>query len=495
MKLSFDSRSIKFRMWLYFILFAAGLMLVLWFLQIFFLNNYYSVMKEETTDKAATLITSKYLNTDNDEDFISTVESISAPNDIYTYFETEDGYDAFSSLNWGTKATSSTYFQEKATARQQLQSAGYTENSIIFKTTKPDSNNETLVYASRLRKGNSRTIFMYVFSPLYPMDSTISILSSQLIYITIISIVLAVLMSFYLSSRISNPIQNMSRSANRLAKGEYGIVFRGGQYTELSDLADTLTRTSIKLEKSDVLQKDLIANVSHDLRTPLTMIKSYAEMIQDISGDDPEKRNAHLQVIMDEADRLNLLVSDMLALSRMQSGALTVDMAVFDLCEMIRQLLNSYSLLEEQESYHIKFECREKFVPVNADEERIKQVLSNLINNAIKFCGTDKEIIVTLKRRGAKALCQVTDHGVGIPQNELEYIWERYYRSSSNTVRSSQGTGLGLSIVKEILTMHKANFGVNSKIGHGTTFWFELDMSRQDTQRAYRTLWGSKRKK
>ena len=122
-------------------------------------------------------------------------------------------------------------------------------------------------------------------------------------------------------------------------------------------------------------------------------------------------------------------------------------------------------------------------------------MLYNLINNAVKFCGTDKEIIVTLKRRGQKALCQVTDHGVGIPQNELEYIWERYYRSSSNTVRASQGTGLGLSIVKEILTMHKANFGVNSKIGHGTTFWFELEMARQDTQRAYRSLWNSKRKK
>ena len=495
MKLRFDPHSIKFRMWLYFILFTAGLMLVLWFLQIFFLNNYYSVMKEETTDKAATLITSKYLNTDDEKDFISTVESISAPNDIYTYFETEDGYDAFSSMNWGTKATSSTYFREKNLARQRLQSTDNLDNNYIFTTKQPDSNNETLVYASRLQKGNGRVIYMYVFSPLYPMDSTISILSSQLIYVSIISVVLAVLLSFYLSSRISNPIRHISRSADRLAKGEYGIVFRGGQYTEISNLADTLTRASIKLEKIDVLQKDLIANVSHDLRTPLTMIKSYAEMIQDISGDDPEKRNAHLQVIMDEADRLNHLVTDMLALSRMQSGSISISRDVFDLSEMVKQLLSSYSLLEEQEGYRIKLECREKYMPVSADEERIKQVLSNLINNAVKFCGTDKKIFVTLKRRGTKALCQVTDHGVGIPQNELEYIWERYYRSRSKAVRSSQGTGLGLSIVKEILTLHKANFGVNSKIGHGTTFWFELDMARQESQRMYRNLWGSKRRK
>ena len=494
MKLRFDPNSIKFRIWLYFILFAAGLMLLLWFLQIFFLNNYYSVMKEETTDKAATLITNKDLTSDDDEDFISTVESISAPNDIYTYFETEDGYDAFSSFNWGTKATSSTYFQEKTAARQRFLSSNSADNTYVFKTTKPDSTNETLVYASKLTKGG-KSMYMYVFSPLYPMDSTISILSSQLTYITVIAIILSVLLSFFLSTRISNPIRNISRSADRLAKGEYGIVFKGGHFTEISNLADTLTRASIKLEKTEVMQKDLIANVSHDLRTPLTMIKSYAEMIQDISGNDPEKRGAHLQVIMDEADRLNHLVSDMLALSRMQSGAVVINKDVFDLQEMVKQLLNSYALLQEQDGYDIRLESKDRFIPVNADEERIKQVLSNLINNAVKFCGTDKQVIVTLKRRGNKALCQVIDHGVGIPQAELEYIWERYYRASSNMVRSKQGTGLGLSIVKEILTLHKANFGVNSKIGYGTTFWFELDMARQDAVRAYRNLWNSKRKK
>lgn len=474
MRLNFDSHSIRFRIWLYFIIFAAVLMVILWFLQIFFLNNYYATMKSENTDNAAMQIASAYANCDTDDQFIKEVDSISKSNDIYTYFETNDGYDAFPQKNWDNKATSSIYSSEKTAARQKLNSATSSVTDFSFKVKQTNADNETFVHSANIGKINAPTIRMYIFSPLYPVHNTISILKNQLIYITVIALVLAVLISFYLSSMISNPIRNITRSAGKLAQGEYGVVFKGGGYTEISNLAETLTRASIKLEKSDSLQKDLIANVSHDLRTPLTMVKSYAEMIRDISGDDPESRDAHLQVIMDEADRLNLLVDDLLALSRMQVGTLQIRRSHFNMRDLIELLLKSYELLEEQEGYKIEFNCKENLFFVNADEERIKQVVSNLINNAIKFCGTDKKVIIKLRNRGGKIICQVIDHGVGIPKDEINHIWERYYKASSNMVRSTKGTGLGLSIVKEILSLHNAKFGVFSKIGHGTTFWFEL---------------------
>ena len=291
---------------------------------------------------------------------------------------------------------------------------------------------------------------------------------------------LALALALYLANRISRPIKDITHSAAEMGKGHYGVKFQGGHYSEIIDLADTLTAASRELEKTDMYQKDLIANVSHDLRTPLTMIKSYAEMIRDLSGNNPEKREAHLSVIIDEADRLNVLVSDMLNMSRMQNRSITIERANFDIKATAESLLASYEILQEQEGYKIKFNCSGPII-VNGDEAKIKQVLSNLITNAIKYCGEDKVIIINLKKTGKKMRCEIIDHGAGIAPDEINHVWERYYKSSTHHVRPTEGSGLGLSIVKEILILHKANYGVHSKVGKGSTFWFELDLVKTST--------------
>lgn len=227
-----------------------------------------------------------------------------------------------------------------------------------------------------------------------------------------------------------------------MGKGNYGIKFKGGHYTEIRELADTLTEASRELEKTDMYQKDLIANVSHDLRTPLTMIRSYAEMIRDLSGDIPEKRDAHLQVIIDETDRLNVLVNDMLNMSRMQSRKIELEYSNFDLRATAQSLLASYDILTEQEGYTIQFNAPAPII-VNGDEARIKQVLSNLINNAVKYCGEDKVIIINLKKSGKKMRCEVIDHGAGIAPDEINHVWERYYKSSTHHVRPTDGAAWG----------------------------------------------------
>ena len=203
------------------------------------------------------------------------------------------------------------------------------------------------------------------------------------------------------------------------------------------------------------------------------MIKSYAEMIRDISGDNPEKRDAHLQVIIDETDRLNGLVEDLLAVSRAQSGKMTLEKSVFKLNETVESIVNTYKVMEE-DGYSFVFESASDFT-VEADEDKIKQVVSNMISNAVKFCGDDNTVKISLVKRGRFVVrCCIEDHGAGIAAEDLNHVWESYYRSSSNMQRTVEGTGLGLSICKEILTLHKSDFGVDSTLGQGTTFWFEL---------------------
>lgn len=476
MKLKIDPHSIKFKTWLYFFLFAAFLMAALWFAQVLLLNHFYGTMKTAQTQSVAREIESSFRHNDT-KDFLEDVDEISDSYDMYIYVVSYDGQTTYFSPHADDYAMApginpgEMYLSRIQALNEQILKNG---KSATMKFEGEDESQETLAYGSILHSKNHNDMIAYIFSPLWPVSSTIEILKAQLIIVTLISLILACIISMYLSTRITRPIRKIERSAKRLADGEYGIVFKGGHYTELINLADTLTGASIELEKSDLMQKDLVANVSHDLRTPLTMIKSYAEMIRDISGDNPEKRNEHLDVIINETDRLNGLVEDLLEVSRFQSGKLVLDKNMFDLSTAAEEIISTFKVKELEEGYHFDFDCMKNCM-VFADEEKIKQVISNLVSNAVKFCGEDKVVEISLQRRGRAVTFSVSDHGQGIPSSELEHIWDRYYRSSSNMARSAEGSGLGLAICKEILTLHKADFGVDSTLGQGTTFWFTLE--------------------
>lgn len=470
MKLNLDRNSLKFKIWLYFALFAALLISILWFLQIIFLDSYYEEMKISQTRKIANSIISHY----GEEDLVEYISELSYENDLFIHIESGDGAIIFSptqNLDRPRLATGGIYLMEMAVMKKNLINSSKQSISRILTDR---GRNNTLAYGVWLDRTPGQEVILYIFSPLFPVASTVDILSNQLKYVTIISLALAFGLSLLISNRISRPIVNITKSATGLAEGNYEVTFEGGHYSEIAQLADTLNDASRKLAKADTLQKDLIANVSHDLRTPLTMVKSYAEMVRDLSGDNPEKRNAHLQVIIDEADRLNLLVGDLLTLSKMQSGVETLNISKFCLRDAITGILNSYRLLSELEGY--QFICRcDPSLMATGDEARIKQVLSNLINNAVRYSDEKKSIAIMAIETGSTVRIEVTDQGQGIPDDELEHIWERYYKSSSNRSRNTSGTGLGLSIVREILLLHKARFGVISKLHEGSTFWFELN--------------------
>lgn len=277
---------------------------------------------------------------------------------------------------------------------------------------------------------------------------------------------MAFAISIYLSRIISLPIRRITDQAKELAQGEYGITFDGGKYSEIMNLADTLTHASMELAKSDKLQKDLIANVSHDIRTPLTMVKSYAELVRDISGDDRDKRQEHLKVIIDEADRLNRLVSDMLTLSKIQAGVEELTLLEINVSEMVEGVVGPYIEILKEEGYNIVTRCDERLW-VKVDPAKMKQVIGNLLSNAIKYCGKDKTVYINAYEDNSILHFEVIDNGMGIREEDISQIWERYQKGSTNHVRKTSGTGLGLSIVKEILNLHNAKFGVESKLMEG----------------------------
>jgi signal transduction histidine kinase len=245
-------------------------------------------------------------------------------------------------------------------------------------------------------------------------------------------------------------------------------------------LADSLNFARDELSKTDRMQKELIANVSHDFKTPLTMIKGYASMIKEISGDNPEKRNKHAQIIVDEADRLASLVSDVLDLSKISSGITQLDVKKIEVSAYLQEILERFAYLKDSQGYTFITDVEEGLF-TQADEGKIGQALYNLIGNAVNYTGEDKRVYVSLKKESAEIFrFSVRDTGVGIKQEELAEIWDRYYRSSQTHKRPVQGTGLGLSIVKTVLMRHGFEFGVESEVGKGSTFYILFPTAKND---------------
>ncbi len=329
---------------------------------------------------------------------------------------------------------------------------------------------EFMTYGKIVKTENSE-YFIIVESEITPVTSTVETLKVQLIIITFIIILISIIIALVSAHFISKPIRKTTDKAKLLASQNYDLTFSGGNYKELCELNDTLTYSANELKKVDSLQKELIANISHDLRTPLTMITGYSEVMRDIPG---ENTPENIQIVIDEAKRLSQLVSDLMDISKLESGSVVMNNNVFNLTECIKDIFKRYTKLVEQDSYNIVFEYEDD-VYINADALRISQVMYNLINNAINYCGNDKTIVVRQTVKDKKVCIEVIDHGDGIENEKLPYIWDRYYKVDKEHKQAVVGTGLGLSIVKNILNQYNAQYGVNTKLGQGSDFWWMLD--------------------
>ena len=211
------------------------------------------------------------------------------------------------------------------------------------------------------------------------------------------------------------------------------------------------------------------------------MIKAYSEMIRDLSGDNKEKREEHLKVIIDETDRLTRLVNDMMDLSKIESGIISINKEKINFTEMASSLIDRIKLSNIDTEHTIEY-IIPKDLYVLADKTKIEQVLYNLIINAIKHSGEGKKkILIKATATQKRVKVEVIDNGVGISKEDLEHIWDRYYKASDSFTRQVQGSGLGLSIVKNILIKHSSDFGVESELGKGSNFWFDLErISKKD---------------
>ena len=476
-----DVHGIKFNIWLYFILFAAGILALVGGAQLLLIRPYYRSNKISAIKEVASTIQEYVIdNLRMDEDATKKASQFAINNNVCAVIYNDEGQVVYNSDSLGDSCIfnqlvilGDLQFRplENGTPMKELLLANDGEISEVLSNQRSDQ--EMILYGRRVQ-ANLVNYYLFVNSPLEPLDSTLTIFQDQFVVLSLTTLFFSIVISLFISNKISRPIVQMKHSANELAKGHYDVHFDGGSFSELDGLADTLNDATAKLSKVDELRRDLIANVSHDIKTPLTMIKAYAEMIHDISGDNPLKREEHLDVIVREVDYLDHLVSDMAELSKMQSGSYQLKLSTFSLSQKIQDIVRLCQVMIDEHHFQLIVECP-KTLMMTADEIKIGQVIYNFLSNAFKHTGDGRKIIVRAYEKGEWVSVEVQDEGEGIKKEDLPYIWDRYYKIDKQYQRAAGGsTGLGLAIVKAILDSHHAEYGVESEEGKGSRFWFRI---------------------
>lgn len=436
------------------------IILLLWVCQIKILDIYY---EKEQVDNMNNIV--KSLNSTDSSNLTSTLQDIAYENDVCIVLSDDISVVGAYNINMNGCILKNNNSKVRELMYNFVNSD---ETFKSYKFINEDKHISALLYGIKL---DNKTAFIY--SNLEDISDFTILIKQQLMYVCIIGIFIAIIISIFLSSKITEPITKITKKAKKLGSGDTEVTFEESGIKEIDELSEALTQAQMEMVKTDELRRDLMANVSHDLKTPLTMIKAYAEMIRDISYKDHDKMNEHLGIIVDETDRLTVLVNDILDLSRMQSNADTLSIETFDLADNIKTIVNRYQIIKETEKYIINVEMPER-IKIKADKKKINQVIYNLINNAINYTGEDKTVTVRVTKHKKYYLVEIIDTGKGIKESEIPYIWNKYYKNDKNHQRNVVSTGLGLSIVKEILELHGYEYGVKSVLKKGSTFYFKI---------------------
>ena len=481
--------SFRTKLWLYFIMFAAVIFSLLWILQTVGLQRFYNGMMENNIRNAARAIVSA----SGSDRFFNIIDQLSFEDSLLVYITDEKGNVYYSSDSYKPYFRQMDRFGPARPGRNDphrrndppdfwggsLRDLPDNYQEFLAKLSESETGtveytaDNSYIYGTRLTLGDdddddAMNAVLYVAGTLGAVGAAATIIRTQLLWVTGLSLILAFMIAWIISWRFSKPINQLTEQAKMLGEEQYEDRFQKGFCRELDELDDSLTQSAEKLSEAREYQKELLANISHDLRTPLTMIKGYAEMVRDISWEDEEQRTADTGVIISEADRMTDLVNEILEYSRLNDKNLKITFGDVDLSALTEDIADRFEPLFRQKGGIIERAITPDCV-VKGDRELLERAVFNLIDNAVRHTSDrDKRVGVTVCSQGSRVCLEVRDHGEGIAPEELPHIWEKYYTSRQ---RGGQGvSGLGLAIVKQTAVLHQAEVRAESIPGEGSSF-------------------------
>ena len=372
----------------------------------------------------------------------------------------------------------------------QNQDILYTNNNytiILHKTMQNTSFIEGFGYCS----DNQTMVIMS--TPVASLKESVSISNRFLIYMAIIGFIITVILTFIIAKMITYPILELAEISNKMGKLDFTAKYIGNRSDEIQTLGLNMNYMSDRLKKAidelqeanellkedikrkeaiDEMRKDFIANVSHELKTPIALIQGYAEGLNEGLCEDEESRKYYTEVILDESEKMNKMVKQLLTLSSLESGNSILHKENFNLTSLIESVLGSISILIGEKNVNIEFDSS-KEIFLNADEFKIEEVVTNYISNSIHHVSDSGEIKINVSDDGENITFSVYNTGNPIPEKDLNNIWEKFFKVDKAHSRAYGGSGIGLSIVKAIVEAHNGSVAVRN-ILDGVEFSFKI---------------------
>ena len=369
-------------------------------------------------------------------------------------------------LNLYGRVDNSTQGVAAGTAPQTPELARALESGSIevFSGKDPVTGESVMAVTTPLKFNGSTVAFMRYVTATRQIDHQI-LLTILIISAIIAGVICLVLISslLFINSVVA-PVAEVTDAAKRISGGSYGIQLPNPYTDEMGELVDNINDMSLKISQSEKIQTEFISSVSHELRTPLTAINGWGETILEDTTDDPAQMRRGIRIILNEARRLSTMVEELLEFSKMEDGRFTLRMEQVDLQAEFEDAIFTYGELFRQEGIKLNYECGdEDLPPIPGDSERLKQVFCNVLDNAAKHGGSGKRIDTSISREGEFEVVRVRDYGPGIPEAELPFIKQKFYKGSSK----ARGSGIGLAVCDEIVGLHNGIFTIGNADGGG----------------------------
>ena len=457
--------SLRIQLLLILLLFVVGLLGLIYYFQTTFLDDFYKSNKIKSIESVGRNVASIV----GEDDMDDTIEHIGMSNEVCVrVVSNNDNYNY-------TGACTLRGLDNMAInmiANEVINSEG---NEKLFDNfhyqRRPDEQPEDVYIFAKLFEINNENVMVLVSSGITPLDATISTIKSQYLIIAGIVALMTVALALILSRFIVRPIKQINDESKNLSKGAYDGNRLKTSSEEFVQLNETLMNANEDILKADKAKKELLGNVSHDLRTPLTMIVGYGEMIRDL----PEENNEeNINVIIDEAKRLSTLVDDLIDISKMDSISVELDKHKISLNGLLTSVYHQYELYCRSQNVDLELVLSDD-IEVELDDKRIRQVLYNFVNNALNYNNKEeKKIVIGCEKHDESCRVYVYDNGEGIDPGDINNIWDRYYKVDKEHRRHHIGSGIGLSLAKELLEAHGLKYGVDSKKGEYSKFYFDV---------------------
>ncbi len=320
--------------------------------------------------------------------------------------------------------------------------------------------------------------------PLRGVEETIAHISRLVLYSGAIGVVIAAIFSFSLSKTLTRPLQKINRAALDMAAGNFECKIEEERNDEIGGLIKTFNYSVEQVQKYleeqkrlEMLRRNLVANVSHELKAPLASVRGYSELMLDGYIDEKEK-DKYLKTILDNSVHLSRLVDDLLTLSHLESGQLSLERSEVSVEALARWSFESVAPRGEAKGISLNLELEQPMPVLYGDRHRLHEVLVNLLENAIEYTASGGNVTLSVKTFDSQLIMEVSDTGRGIPQEELQYIFERFYKVDKSRRRSEKGSGLGLAIARQLVELHGGEIEVESEAGKGSTFRVFLPLNK-----------------